>query len=63
MGPKQPRSTVLGQEQEAVAVAFGRQTLLPLDDCLYALQATIPQLTRSVTRSIAWPEILTIVIR
>ncbi len=28
-------------------VAFRKHTLLPLDDCLYALQATIPQLTRS----------------
>ena len=28
-------------------MAFRRHTLLPLDDCLYALQATIPQLTRS----------------
>ena len=28
-------------------VAFRRHTLLPLDDCLYALQATIPHLTRS----------------
>ena len=26
---------------------FAKHTLLPLDDCLYALQATIPQLTRS----------------
>lgn len=47
MGPKQSRSTVLSQEQEAVAVAFRKQTLLSLDDCLYALQATISQLTRS----------------
>jgi transposase InsO family protein len=47
MGPKQPRSTVLNVEQEAVAVAFRTQTLLPLDDCLYTLQATMPQLTRS----------------
>jgi transposase InsO family protein len=47
MGPKQPRSTVLSQEQEAVIVAFRKHTLLPLDDCLYALKATIPQLTRS----------------
>ena len=47
MGPKQPRSTVLTPEQEAMAVAFRRHTLLPLDDCLYALQATIPHLTRS----------------
>ncbi len=28
-------------------MAFRRQTFLPLDDCLCALQATIPQLTRS----------------
>lgn len=47
MGPKQSCSTVLSREQEAVAVAFRKQTLLSLDDCLYALQATIPQLTRS----------------
>src|SRR5580698_11267267 len=46
-GPKQPRSTVLSVEEEAVIVAFRRHTLLPLDDCLYALQPTIPQLTRS----------------
>jgi transposase-like protein len=47
MGPKDPRSTVLSQEQEALCVAFRKHTLLPLDDCLYALQATIPHLTRS----------------
>ena len=47
MGPKSPRSTVLTAEEEAAAVAFRRHTLLPLDDCLYALQATIPNLTRS----------------
>ena len=46
-GPKHPRSTVLTVEQEAIIVAFRRHTLLPLDDCLYALQATIPHLTRS----------------
>src|SRR4051795_4296116 len=46
-GPKQSRSTVLSLEEEAVIVAFRRHTLLPLDDCLYALQATIPHLTRS----------------
>src|ERR1700722_14021790 len=46
-GPKAPRSTVLSVEEEAVVVAFRRHTLLPLDDCLYALQATIPHLTRS----------------
>jgi transposase InsO family protein len=47
MGPKKPRSTVLSVEEEAIAVAFRQHTLLPLDDCLYALQATIPHLTRS----------------
>jgi len=30
-----------------MAVAFRRHTLLPLDDCLHALQPTIPNLTRS----------------
>ena len=47
MGPKQPRSTVLTTEEEAIIVAFRKHTLLPLDDCLYALQNTIPHLTRS----------------
>src|SRR5215475_9708911 len=46
-GPKDPKSTSLSLEDEAVVVAFRRHTLLPLDDCLYALQATIPYLTRS----------------
>ena len=45
MGPKVPRSTVLTTEQEAMTVVFRKHTLLPLDDCLYALQATIPHLT------------------
>src|SRR5215212_3229040 len=47
MGPREPRSTVLTPEEEAVIVAFRRHTLLPLDDCLYALQPTIPHLRRS----------------
>jgi len=50
MGPKEVRSTVLSaeeEEEEAAVVAFHRHTLLPLDDCLYALQASIPHLTRS----------------
>ena len=46
-GPKQAKSTILTSEDEAIVVAFRRHTLLPLDDCLYALQATIPHLTRS----------------
>ncbi len=46
-GPKEAHSTVLSLEDEAVVVAFRKHTLLPLDDCLYALQPTIPHLTRS----------------
>jgi transposase InsO family protein len=46
-GPREPRSTVLSLDDEAIIVAFRRHTLLPLDDCLYTLQATIPHLTRS----------------
>ena len=38
---------MLSVEDEAIIVAFRRYTLLPLDDCLYALQATLPHLTRS----------------
>ena len=38
---------MLSIEEEAIIVAFRRHTLLPLDDCLYALQPTIPHLTRS----------------
>lgn len=51
MAPKEPRSTVLTPEEEAIVVAFRRHTLLPLDDCLYGLQPTIPHLTRS---SLQW---------
>ena len=47
MGPREPRSTVLSKEEEALIVAFRKHTLLPLDDCLYVLQATVPNLTRS----------------
>jgi transposase InsO family protein len=46
-GPKDPKSTVFSLEEEAIIVAFRKHTLLPLDDCLYALQSTIPNLTRS----------------
>ena len=46
-GPKDPKSSVLTIEEEAIIVAFRRHTLLPLDDCLYSLQATTPHLTRS----------------
>lgn len=47
MGPKQACSTVLTPAQEAACSTFRKHTLLPLDDCLYALQASIPHLTRS----------------
>src|SRR6266446_10785708 len=46
-GPKEPKSTSLSLDDEAIIVAFRKHTLLSLDDCLYALQATIPHLTRS----------------
>jgi IS30 family transposase len=46
-GPKDAKSTTLSIEEEAIIVAFRQHTLLPLDDCLYALQTTIPYLTRS----------------
>ena len=46
-GPTVAKSTVLSVEDEAVIVAFRGHTLLALDDCLYALQPTIPHLTRS----------------
>lgn len=46
-GPKDCKSTVLSSEEEAIIVAFRKHTLLPLDDCLYSLQATIPHLSRS----------------
>ena len=46
-GPREPKSTVLTPEEEAIIVAFRRHTLLPLDDCLYSLQSTIPHLSRS----------------
>ena len=51
MGPKQRRSTVLSEQEEAFIVAFRTKTLLSLDDCLYALQETIPHLARSTLHS------------
>ncbi|OYR07950.1 hypothetical protein CEV33_3599 [Brucella grignonensis] len=35
-------------EQETIIITFRRHTLLPLDDCLYVFQPTIPHLTRSL---------------
>ena len=50
-GPQELRSTVLSIEDEAVVVAFRRHTLLPLDDCLYALQPTIAHLIPTASGS------------
>ncbi len=47
MGKKNPHSTVLTREEEAICVAFRKHTLLPLDGCLYTLQEKIPHLSRS----------------
>ena len=44
---KRPDRRFLTQGEEAIVIAFRKHTLLPLDDCLYALPATIPHLTRS----------------
>jgi hypothetical protein len=45
--PKAPHSKTLTEAEEAAVIAFRRHTLLPLDDRLYALQPSIPHLTRS----------------
>ena len=42
MGPTDPHSPVLSIDEEAIIVTFRRHSLLPLDDCLYALQPAIP---------------------
>ena len=47
MGPTNVVSSVLTPLEEAAAVAFRQHTLLPLDDCLFALQDSIPHLSRS----------------
>jgi len=41
-GPREPRSTVLSPKDDAIVVAFRCHRPLPLDDCVYALRATIP---------------------
>ncbi len=41
-GPKAPHSTTLTEAEQAAVIAFRRHTLLPLDDCLYALRPLIP---------------------
>jgi hypothetical protein len=46
MGPSRPRSTVLTEAEEAIVVAFRRRTLLPLDEVLGCLRASIPKLSQ-----------------
>lgn len=46
-GPRVIHSTVMSDAEEFFVRAFRAQTMLPLDDCLYALKPTIPSLTRS----------------
>ena len=46
-GSTKPRSSVRTDAEAAMIVAFLRHKLLPPGDCHYALQSSIPQLTRS----------------
>ena len=46
-GAQNPFFNVLSPLEEAVALAFRQHTQLPPDDCLYALQESIPHLSRS----------------
>ena len=47
-GPKKPPGPQFCRSRKRQSIAaFRRHTLLPLDDCLYALQATIPHLSRA----------------
>lgn len=46
-GPKDSRSSVLTLDEEALIATFRQHVVLPLDDCLIALQTVIPNLTRS----------------
>jgi len=47
MGPKERKSSVLSELEEAAVIAFRVQTRLPLDDVFVALKPAIPRLTRS----------------
>jgi hypothetical protein len=42
IGPKNPHSTVLSREEEAMCVAFRKHTLLPLDDLCSAIEHSVP---------------------
>ena len=45
-GPES-KSKSLTREEEAAVIAFRKHTMLPLDDCYFALRKTIPHLSRS----------------
>jgi hypothetical protein len=45
--PKEPRSIVQTEAEQAAIVAFRRHTLLPPDDCLHTRQPSIPKLAPS----------------
>ena len=47
MGPKNPRSSLLSQEDEAVILAYRWRTRLPLNDAYSRLRRLTPKLTRS----------------
>jgi transposase len=46
-GPPHGQSSTLSREDEMIITSFRRNTGLPLDDCFYALQPTLPHLSRS----------------
>ena len=46
-GRNRPAQPAFLRKKKLSCVTFKKHTLLPLDDCLYALQASIPHLTRS----------------
>lgn len=48
--PSEPRSPILTEAKKAAIAAFRRHRLPPMDDCLYSLQPSIPQLTGSALR-------------
>jgi hypothetical protein len=47
MGPKNPRSSVLTQNDEAIVLAYRWRTRLSLDDSLVRLRRQMPKLSRS----------------
>ena len=52
--PHQP-SSALSSGEEAIIVACRKHTLLPLDDCLYALQPNAITTKATVSCASIWP--------